>query len=213
MIIMKSFSESNKRRQLVISWIDVSVKNEARNVPLKNIKDFSLFKGSHSIHVSGRIDEPSSVNSCDPTIDAEKERCAEGFTPVKPWNQRWNNKGHQNHQRNVIFVLKHNDRVGFQVAHVNLRPKLFHVWMLFTKQPANVREEESTTGVVRVSVCVTKLMMDPKGSSSNFRQPFCCIDQLTCDHETIRKCCFGMRLFARKSSSSSYWRLLYKIYA
>lgn len=50
--------------------------------------------------------------------------------------------------------------VVLQIAHVNFGSELFHVGMLFDEQPAHMREEESSLWVMRISVCVCKLMMN-----------------------------------------------------
>lgn len=60
------------------------------------------------------------------------------------------------------FVLEHYGRIGFQVAHVDLRTEFLHVRMLFAKQPTHMREEKATTRVVWVSVCIAKLVMHSK---------------------------------------------------
>lgn len=56
-------------------------------------------------------------------------------------------------------MLKHDVRIGFQVAHVNLRSEFLHVRMFLAKQPTHVREEKAATGVVWVSICIAELVM------------------------------------------------------
>lgn len=56
-------------------------------------------------------------------------------------------------------MLEHDIRIGFQIAHVNFVAKLLDVGVFLAQQPAHVREEEATSGVVWVTVCITELVM------------------------------------------------------
>lgn len=67
---------------------------------------------------------------------------------------------HQNRKGNredckqwvVVLSLPHDERVCFQVVHVDLNPFLHDIGMWCQNQPPNMREKESSFSVVRVGV-------------------------------------------------------------
>lgn len=81
------------------------------------------------------------------------------FAPKVPRDQRWQQEAEDRHQNQEIFLLKLQNWVWFQIAHVDLGAIFFHIRVLFAHQPAHVREKETAAGVVRVSIRISKLVM------------------------------------------------------
>lgn len=51
------------------------------------------------------------------------------------------------------------NRIAFQIGHVDFLALFDDVRMLFAHQPANVREKESSSGVVRIGISVGELVV------------------------------------------------------
>ena len=56
--------------------------------------------------------------------------------------------------------LENDDRVLQNIAHVNGFPPSFHFGVLLAQQPADVSEEETASGVVRISISFAKFVVD-----------------------------------------------------
>lgn len=89
----------------------------------------------------------------------QKERRSEGFAQEKPGDHCRDDDANHHHKAQVVFVLEHNKWVGFQVAHIHFVTERFNVRMFFTQKPSHVREEKSATAIMRVGVCINKLVM------------------------------------------------------
>jgi hypothetical protein len=66
----------------------------------------------------------------------------------------------EQHQRNVESVLKPQQPVIGEVAHVDFGTKLLHIGVLFAHQPAHVGEEEAALRVVWIGIGVAVLVVN-----------------------------------------------------
>jgi hypothetical protein len=57
-------------------------------------------------------------------------------------------------------VLEHYDGVTLQIRHIHLLPVLLDIGVLLAHEPANVRKEEATAGIVWVSIAVRELVVN-----------------------------------------------------
>ena len=58
-----------------------------------------------------------------------------------------------------VLVLPHNDRIIFQVAHVNKFSLCFNVWMFSAQKPAHVSEKETSLDIVWICICLREFVM------------------------------------------------------
>lgn len=61
--------------------------------------------------------------------------------------------------RSHLLLLNHYKRIGQAVAHVNGFSFLVDIGMLGHHEPANVREKQSTSGIVRIGIAVLVFVM------------------------------------------------------
>lgn len=108
-----------------------------------------------------RVDRPRDVqhdgvheDACVPWV---KERLVDKV-PKNPGRQQ---EANDDRQRIVIFALKSDHRISIKVSHINPLSELFHIRMLLNHEPADVREEKSSLGVVRIGVGVGVLVVGP----------------------------------------------------
>lgn len=98
-----------------------------------------LIERLHAVHVRSRVDEPCDVQGKNVTEDTgQEERGHIGFAEEEPRHHCRNHDAYQKHQAEIIVVLEHDVRIGFQIAHVDLNAELLHVRMFFAQQPAHV---------------------------------------------------------------------------
>lgn len=55
--------------------------------------------------------------------------------------------------------MKSNNWIGDDIIQANLFASSVHLWMFPNEQPAQVREEEATVGVVRIGISVGVFVM------------------------------------------------------
>ena len=58
-----------------------------------------------------------------------------------------------------LLALKANDGVGQEIADINCGAATFHFGMFLAQQPADVSEEESALGIVRIRIRLTELVV------------------------------------------------------
>ena len=121
-----------------------------------------LVVGLTAPHVGGAVDEPGQVQSeAVPEHNAHKKGVPQTLRPEKVGNGCRNCAPNQQKQRNVVFPLKPDHRVGHQVAQVYVLSLFLDSRVLFDQEPTNMREEETSPGVVGVGICLSVLVMYP----------------------------------------------------
>lgn len=83
-----------------------------------------------------------------------------GLVPEVARDDCGDDEAHDGHQYHVVFLLELEHRITVQVGQINTFALRLDVRMFATQQPAHVREEESTLGIVRIRLCLTELVMD-----------------------------------------------------
>lgn len=64
-----------------------------------------------------------------------------------------------------LLLLKFQNRIVLQIAHVNLSPLFYNLWVFLATQPAHVSEEKSSTRIVWISVGIGEFVVDSVISS------------------------------------------------
>lgn len=107
------------------------------------------------------IDAPRDVQDpCVTETSREEPSVRPRFVPIKYRNYCRQNKAAKRHDDCPIILLKHQNRIGFQVGNVDFLSSSTNIRMLLRHQPANMWEKESPSSIVRVSICVKILVMD-----------------------------------------------------
>lgn len=85
-------------------------------------------------------------------IEVHPERHPQAFVPTQPRHQHRHPNGDQSEEWNKVSLLPHDDRVRFQIGHVDVFALLHHRRTRRQEHPADVGEKESAPGVVRVRI-------------------------------------------------------------
>lgn len=91
-----------------------------------------------------------------------KQRRPKVFVEKVNRQKHWKQETDEWHDDGIIFMLQSQDWVRCQIAEVNSLAILENIWMLFTHQPAYVREEETTIDIMWIGIGVRKFMMYAK---------------------------------------------------
>lgn len=89
-----------------------------------------------------------------------KECVPEVLTPKMTGDLSWHNKTHVEREPWVKFLLEGNKGIFQQVREVHVSSSLYNIGMLLNQQPTDMREKETTCSVVRVSLGLTKLVVN-----------------------------------------------------
>jgi hypothetical protein len=130
--------------------------------PWANAIDVLLIKRLRAKHVRSRVYQPSDVEADYVAENVEEERCHESFSKDLPNDDRGNDCTDNPHEFHVVSMLEHDIRVWLQVAHVNFDTKLLDISVLFAQKPSHVGEEEASSRVVWIGICITKFVVDAK---------------------------------------------------
>eukprot|EP00968_Pinguiococcus_pyrenoidosus_P003507 scaffold228_cov312-Pinguiococcus_pyrenoidosus.AAC.25 len=115
-----------------------------------------------AVDVRGRVDEPREVqHRAVAQCAGHPERGPELLAPPIRGDQRREDVAHEQRKPRVHALLEHDVAVGLQVREVQLSAGLDHVGVLLEVQPAHVREEEASRGVVRIGVGLRVLVVHP----------------------------------------------------
>lgn len=115
-----------------LGWCFCEKSKIANKIHLNILHVVVLIERLHAVHVRRRVDEPCDVQGQNVTENAgQEERRFERFAEEEPRHRCRNHHAYQEHQTEIIIVLEHDVRIGFQVAHVDLNAELLHVCMLF----------------------------------------------------------------------------------
>lgn len=135
------------------NWLNILEQREKHSI--------LLIKRFHPIHVCSRVNQPSCVQTNNISVYwTEEEWSGKRFPEKQPRNKCRNDNTSRQHKSQVIFMLKHNKRISFQITHVYFCSKLFDIGVLFAQQPSHMREEKTSSRVVRVSICITKFVVN-----------------------------------------------------
>lgn len=104
-------------------------------------------------HVSGTVDQPCGVEYHRvPQQGGDEVGHQKGLAPKVPRHHGGDEEAHDHHGRLVVFPLKHYDFVSIEIFQLQLASLLDDVGVFADQEPADVREEEPSFGVVRVCV-------------------------------------------------------------
>lgn len=59
-----------------------------------------------------------------------------------------------------LLLLEHDDGIGNQITEVQAFAFLHHIGMFLAQQPANMGEEEATSGIMRIGISFRELVVD-----------------------------------------------------
>lgn len=101
------------------------------------------------------IDEERNVQrNAETKIEIHPERGPEVFVPEIPRHQNWHTNGQQSKQWFIQSLLPHNYRIGLQIAHVDDFTFGHHFWVRRQEEPGDMSEEETSSCIVRISICL-----------------------------------------------------------
>lgn len=110
--------------------------------------------------MSGRIDQPRSVQDESVSHQVGEEGVGEGLVPEIHRNGGWYDEGQQRHHEEVVILLEFENWIRVQIGNVDAFPFSFDLGMFTAQQPAHVTEEEAPFGVVRVGVGFAVFVVD-----------------------------------------------------
>jgi len=111
--------------------------------------------------MSSRVDQPSDVKGKGIAETASVQESSQGaLVPTKDGDKSWDKEAHEEVEVRVESVLEGDNRVFKKIINLDLLHSLDTLGVALNKQPSNMRVEESTISVVRVSISVTVLVMD-----------------------------------------------------
>lgn len=112
-----------------------------------------------------RVDQPGSVKGKCITEEIQEHRVREGLAKEVHRDNSGHNEAHKRHESKVVLLLESEDRISIKIAHVNIVSFLLDVRMLAYQQPTNMSEEESTSSIVWVSICLRVFVVHTMVSS------------------------------------------------
>uniref|UniRef100_A0A182IQ21 Uncharacterized protein n=1 Tax=Anopheles atroparvus TaxID=41427 RepID=A0A182IQ21_ANOAO len=142
-IVVPAFAQSRDRHRKVLDRANALV---VRPVA-KHVR--------HAVHEEGNVERRGKAER-----EAHPERDGQLLAPVVPRHQDGQTDDEQREEGNVIAPLRHHDRIGLQVAHVDDFALGHHLRVGRQEHPADVGEEESALRVVRIGIGLRVLMVD-----------------------------------------------------
>lgn len=110
--------------------------------------------------VSSTVDAPCGMKSEAVTEGGSGVKGDEsGLSPEVDWNDGWKNEAGEDHKWEVVSSLESKNWIVQKIRHVEFSSLLLDLWMLTNQQPPHMSKEESTGGVMWVSIGISPLVM------------------------------------------------------
>lgn len=111
---------------------------------------------SHAIYEESDVE-----GDAEPRIKVDPQGRPQIFIPVVVWDKYRDCNGEDGEKRYIQFLLPHNQWISIEITHVHLGTFLYNQRMRRQDEPADMRKEKPSLGVVWIWVGFTIFVVHP----------------------------------------------------